>query len=84
MMKWGKPEEVLPEDNAFAADHNFFGANTYLSILNLTDAQFWSIEVEEKSSECITSVISVWADSLGLKLCELTFLSDRGGEFAVL
>ena len=50
----------------------------------MTDAQFWSIEVEEKSSECITSVISVWADSLGLKLCELTFLSGRGGEFTEL
>jgi len=27
----------------------------------------------EKSSECITSLISAWADSLGLNLCDLTF-----------
>jgi len=40
-MKWGKPEEVLPEDNAFAMDVYSFGATTYLSILNLKDDQFW-------------------------------------------
>ena len=78
MMKWGKPEEVLPEDNAFAADLYSFGAKMYLSVLNLKDDHFWSIEVWEKSSECITSLISVWADCLGLKQTELTFLSDRG------
>ena len=83
-MKWGKREEVLPEDNAFAVDLNSFGAKTYLSILNLKDDQFWSTEVWESSSKCITSVISAWADSLGLNLCDLTFLFDRGGEFAKL
>jgi hypothetical protein len=83
-MKWGKPEEVLPEDNAFAVDLYSFGAKTYLSILNLKDDQFWSTEVWEKSSECITFLISAWVDSLGLNLCDLTFLSDRGGELAEL
>jgi hypothetical protein len=83
-MKWSKPEEVLSEDNAFAVDLYSFGAKTYLSILNLNDDQFWSTEVWEKSSECITSLISGRADSLGLNLCDLTFLSDRGGQFAEL
>ena len=44
-MKWGKTEDVLPEDNACAVDLYCFGANS---------------------------------------LCELTILSDRGGEFAEL
>ena len=38
----------------------------------------------KKFSECITFLISAWADSLGLNLCDLTFLSDRGEEFAEL
>ena len=50
----------------------------------MKDDQFWSTEVWEKSSECITSLISAWADSLGLNLHDLTFLSDWGGEFAEL
>jgi len=83
-MKWGKPEGVLPEDNAFAVDLYSFGGKTYLSILNLKDDQFCSKEVWEKSSECITSLRSAWADYLVLNLCDLTFLSDRGGEFAEL
>jgi len=41
-------------------------------------------EVWEKSSECITSLISAWVDSLGLNLCDFTFLSDQVGEFAEL
>jgi len=83
-MKWGKPEELLPEDNAFAVDLYSFGAKTYLSIINLKDDQFWSTEVWEKSSEFITFLISAWADCLGLNLCDLTFLCDRGGELAEL
>jgi hypothetical protein len=44
-MKWGWPEEVLPEGNAFAVDFYFFGAETYPSTLNLKDDQFGSTEV---------------------------------------
>ena len=47
-MKWGKPEEVLPEDNAFAVNVYSFGAKTYLAILSLKDDQFWNIERQKR------------------------------------
>jgi hypothetical protein len=42
------------------------------------------LEVWDKTAECITFLIDAWADSLELQLPELSFLSDRRGEFAEL
>jgi len=79
--KWGKPEAVPPEENSYALELWFFGVKTYLSILDLILDEFWSVEVWEKTSDCIPALLTAWAEFRSISLYELTFLSDRGGEF---
>jgi len=59
------------------------GRSTCL-FFTLKSESFWAFEVPEKTAEVITELLVVWAESLGLDLSELTFLTDRGGEFAEL
>lgn len=81
---WGKPEALLPDETSYALGLYTYAGKIYLSILHLKSESFWSLEVPKKTAEVITDLLVVWAESLGLDLSELTFLTDRGGEFAEL
>ena len=83
-LTWGTPAAVYPSENSIAVDLYSYGGKHFLSILDLNSDEFWSMEVWEKSSECIMDLLTTWAESLDLPLESMTFLSDRGGEFAEL
>ena len=76
-VSWGKPEALLPDETSYALDLYTYAGKIYLSILHLKSESLWSLEVPEKTAEVITDLLVVWAESLGLDLSELTFLTDR-------
>ena len=67
-------------DADFAVDLYTF-RKTYLTILNLKTDEIYALEVQNKSSDEISSVFLGWMNSVGA-VHSITVLSDRGGEFA--
>jgi hypothetical protein len=82
----GEPTKIesLIGEETYALDLYTFGNISYLSILKVSSNEYWCIPVAEKTAEEITSILQCWSDSLGLQLNDLSFLTDRGGEFAEL
>jgi hypothetical protein len=83
---WGnsKALEILRDPNSYALDLYTWKNKVYLSILSLVTDKFWSILIEDHSSDAVVGALMSWSEAYNFNLSKLVFLTDRGEEFVPL